>query len=215
MRGNSPTLDYITRTFVREPAIIAAARAEGEKRVSGMQISPYEGKLLQWLVQICGAKHILEIGTFMGVSTLWMADALPADGTIVSLEARAEHAALARAHVAASSHAERIKIMEIEALKWLNAQAPEARFDLVFMDAVKAEYVACLAAVEKLLKPRAWIIGDNTLLFGVLSGENPGGASAAAKDSMMAFNATLADSSRYESILLPTPEGMTVARRKS
>ena len=76
-RSSGATLDYITRTFVREPDYIAQSRAEGEKRRAGMQISAYEGHLLQWLVRISGAKNILEIGTFMGTSALWMAGGLP------------------------------------------------------------------------------------------------------------------------------------------
>ncbi len=211
-RDYGPTLGYITRTFVREPEYISVSRAEGERRRAGMQISPYEGHLLQWLLGIAGAASILEIGSFMGTSALWMASGLPAHGHITSLEFDAEHANIAAAHVAASAHASQIEIVHADAHAWIAARPATPQFDLVFIDAEKKGYADYLDAVLPRLKPRGWILGDNTLLFGALSRENPDGASAAAIASMRRFNETLADSARFESLLLPTPEGMTVAR---
>ena len=213
MRGATPTLDYITRTFVREPEWIMAARDQGEALVPGMQISPYEGHVLAWLVKLSGAQHILEIGTFMGVSTLWMASALPAGGTLTSLEFRREHAALARAHVAQSPHAHQVTIVEGDGLAWLRAQHAAPRFDMMFIDAEKRAYPDYLEEGLRLLTPRGWVVGDNTLLFGALSGDTPDAASKEAVAAMQRFNTTLADASQFTSVLLPTPEGMTVARR--
>ena len=213
-RSDGATLEYITRTFVHEPDYIARIRAEGERRRAGMQISSFEGHLLAWLVNISGAKNILEIGTFMGVSTLWMASALPDGGNITSLECDAAHAQIAAAHVAASLHKNSVNIIHTNAHEWLSATPATPQFDLVFIDAEKKGYADYLDAVLPRMRPRGWVVGDNTLLFGALSGENPDGASAAAIASMRRFNQTLADSSRFESLLLPTPEGMTVARLK-
>lgn len=211
-RSDGATLDYIARTFVHEPDYIARIRAEGETRRAGMQISPFEGHLLAWLVGISGAKNILEIGTFMGVSTLWMASALPDGGNITSLECDATHAQIAAAHVAASPHKNSVNIIHTNAHEWLSATPATPQFDLIFIDAEKKGYADYLDAVLPRLRPRGWVVGDNTLLFGALSGENPDGASAAAIASMTRFNQTLADSGRFESLLLPTPEGMTAAR---
>lgn len=211
-RSGGLTMDYITRTFVREPEYIARARAEGERRHPGMQISPYEGHLLQWIVRISGAANILEIGTFMGVSTMWMAGVLPAGGKLISLEFSAEHANIAAQHIAASPHAPRVEIIHTDAHAWIEKTPATPQFDLVFVDADKAGYADYLDVILPRLSNRGWIIGDNTLLFGALSGENPDGASAAAKASMQKFNETLADNARFESVLLPTTEGLTVAR---
>ncbi len=213
-RSAGLTMDYITRTFVREPDYIAAARIEGERRRPGMQISPYEGHLLQWLVGISGAANILEIGTFMGVSAMWVAGAVPEGGQITSLEFSADHAQIAAQHVAASPHKNAIEIIHADAHTWI-ANTPETpQFDLVFIDAEKKGYADYLDAILPRMKPRGWIIGDNTLLFGALSGENPEASNAAAKASMQRFNATLADATLFESVLLPTAEGLTVARLK-
>ncbi|MDX2095087.1 MAG: class I SAM-dependent methyltransferase [Alphaproteobacteria bacterium] len=211
-RDHGATMAYISRIFVREPEYLAAARAEGERRRPGMQISPYEGHLLQWLVRVSGAGNILEIGTFMGTSALWMAGGLPEGGHITSLEFEAEHAALAAAHSAASPHAARITVVQADAHAWLAQTPPSPQWDLVFIDAEKKGYADYLEAVLPRLRPRGWIIGDNTLLFGALSGENPRAASTAAKTSMQRFNETLADPARFEAVLLPTAEGLTVAR---
>lgn len=213
-RAEGKTLDYITRTFVDEPHHAAAIREEGERRRAGMQISSYEGALLAWIVSISGAKRILEIGTFMGYSTLWMASALGKDGHIDSIEADASHAKQAHLHVQSAAQAKQITIHHSDATAWLKAQKQAPHYDLVFIDADKRNYANYLEWVLPLLNPRGWIVGDNTLLFGALSGENPDGASNEAKLAMMKFNETLADGSRFEGMLLPTPEGLTVARLK-
>lgn len=212
-RAEGKTLDYITRTFVGEPDYIAQMRAEGERRRAGMQVSSYEGALLAWVVAISGAKRILEIGTFMGYSTLWMASAMPRDGHITTLEFDAAHAHQAREHVQHSPHKKQIDVVTTDALEWLQSYTGE-KFDLVFIDADKRNYFNYLNASVKLLNPRGWVVGDNTLLFGALSGENPDGAREEAKAAMLQFNDALADGTRFDGMLLPTPEGLTAARLK-
>lgn len=211
-RSSGLTMDYITRTFVREAEYIAVARAEGEQRRAGMQISPYEGHLLQWIVRISGAKNILEVGTFMGVSTLWMAGGLPEGGRITSLEFDGAHAALAKAHVAASPHKNSVEIVHTDAHEWIANTQPRPQFDLVFIDAEKKGYPVYLEALLPRLNAHGWVVGDNTLLFGALSGERPHASNQASIEAMHIFNETLADASRFESVLLPTAEGLTVAR---
>ena len=211
-RDHGPVLDYITRTFVREPGWITTARGAGEQRRPGMQVSAYEGYLLSWLVSISGAKRILEIGTFMATSTLWMAEGAGDEGRITALEFNAEYAEIARGHVTASPHASRIEIIHTDAKIWLTAQPLAPIYDFVFIDADKPGYADYLDAVLPRMNPRGWIVGDNTLLFGAMAGERPAHVSEAAKASMARFNETLADGLRFETILLPTPEGMTVAR---
>lgn len=213
-RDNGPTLDYITRTFVQEQQWMQAARAEGERRRPGMQVSPYEGHLLRWLVQLSGAKTILEIGTFMGTSTLWLADGMPEGGKLTALEFSAEYADAARAHVAASPHKNRIKIIHTDAHQWIAETPATPTYDMVFIDAEKSGYADYLNAMLPRLNPRGFIVGDNTLLFGAMAGEAPQNVSAAAKASMSRFNQTLADQTRFEALLLPTPEGLTVARMR-
>ncbi len=213
-RDDGPVYDYITRTFVQEPDYIAAARTKGECIRPGMQVSAFEGYLLQWLVQMVGAKNILEIGTFMGTSTLWFARGVGEGGHVTALELTAEYAAAATAHVAASPHANAVRIIHTDAHRWLAQTPATPTYDLVFIDAEKIGYARYLEAVLPRLNPRGVIIGDNTLLFGAMTGENPDAAKPTAVAAIREFNETLADATRFESILLPTPQGLTVARVK-
>lgn len=214
-RNEGKTIDYITRTFVQEPAYIQRMREEGEKRRPGMQVSPYEGSILAWLVAMTGAKHVLEIGTFMGYSTLWMASALPEGGTITSLEFDEGYAHQANQNIHGTPAAKKIHIIRTEALPWLNGQPRKPTYDLVFIDADKRNYFHYLNAVLPLMNPRGTIVGDNTLLWGALSGDAPDAAKNDAKLAMTQFNEALADPARFDSTLLTTPEGLTVARLKA
>jgi len=212
-RNQGKTVAYVGQHFSVEPPYIARMRAEGEKRRPGMQVSAYEGSVLAWVVAISGAKRILEIGTFMGYSTLWMASAMGENGHITSLEFDADYAHQARQNIHGTPAEKRIEIVHAEALQWLQ-QTDHTGYDLVFIDADKRNYFNYLNAVLPKMNPCGWIVGDNTLLFGALSGENPDGARAEAKLAMLQFNEALADPSRFDGMLLTTPEGMTVARLK-
>lgn len=213
-RDHGPTLEYITRTFVNEPAWIRTARMAGDQMRPGMQVSAYEGHLLHWLLRMAGAQTILEIGTFMGTSTLWMAHAAGENGRVTALEFNARYAEQARAHVAASPYANHVEIIHTDAHAWLATRPLQPTYDLVFIDAEKSGYAAYLEAVIPRLNPRGWVVGDNTLLFGAMAGDVPKNVSASALASMQQFNGMLAQDARFESVLLPTPEGLTVARLK-
>lgn len=208
-RTQGQLAEYLSNTFVGEDAF-AHVRAEGEKRHPGMQVSPYEAHLLAWLVTISGAKRILEVGTFMGYSTLFMARALPKDGSIVSLEKSDESAKIATQHVAQDK---RITVVCTDALEYIRNYSDE-KFDLIFLDAEKRQYPAYLEAALPHLNPHAWVLADNSLLWGAVSGEDPKAASKEATEAMRKFNALLADKSKFDGVLLTTPEGLTVARRK-
>jgi predicted O-methyltransferase YrrM len=208
-RTQGKLADYLAQTFVGDDPF-APVRAEGEKRHPGMQVSPYEAHLLAWLVTISGAKRILEVGTFMGYSALYMASALPKDGSIITLEKSDENANIAAQHVAQEK---RIEVVCTDALAWIKNYAGET-FDLIFLDAEKRHYPNYLEAVLPYLSPNAWILADNSLLWGAVSGEAPKAASKEATEAMRRFNALLADKTKFDGVLLTTPEGLTVARRR-
>lgn len=208
-RDTSAIWQYLTRTWVgRDP--FADVRAAGEALHPGMQLSPYEAYLLQWLVRISGARHILEIGSFAGYSACWLAGGLPASGTLTTLEKQREHAALARRH---TQHDKRIHVVETDARDWLNAYRG-APFDFLFIDGEKRRYGDYLDAALPLLTSAAWIVADNTLLFGALAGTAERNIAPETIAAMQQFNARLADARYFESVLLPTAEGLTVARRR-
>lgn len=211
-RDNTAALRYIHEVFVREPAWLAPVREAGEARRPGMQLSPYEGHLLRWLVQLTGTRRVLEIGTFMGYSALWMA---AGGAQVTTLESSVEVATIAAQHIAASPHASQVSVVSVDALAWLAAQPPQPQFDLLFIDAEKRSYVQYLEAALPLLHPRALVVGDNTLLWGAVHGETDTRASPEAIAAMRHFNTLLANPAHFDGVMLPTPEGLTVARLKA
>src|SRR5919201_5645404 len=93
--------DYITNLFVPpDPALEAAIHATSDAGMPLINVAPNQGKLLHVLALAHGARSILEIGTLAGYSTIWLARALPAGGTLITLEADPRHAEVARANLA-------------------------------------------------------------------------------------------------------------------
>ena len=213
-RSDTPdaALRYITETFVEEDNLLRRIRAEGEARRPGMQVSAAEGKLLHLLVKLAGARRVLEIGTFVGYSSLWMARALPEDGALVTLEADAVHAQVARSFFDGSDVAQKIILHEGKALETLPGLS--GPFGLVFIDAMKLEYARYLDLIEPMVPSGGLIVGDNSFLFGAVYGEPRERTSTAALQAMQEFNQRLSSPVHYDAILLPTHEGMTVARKK-
>jgi len=122
------------------------------------EVSPLQGRMLELLARISGARRILELGTLAGYSTLWLARALPPDGELVTIEANPEHAAVARRNLAADA---RITVLEGRA-----TDVPatlSGTFDLVFLDAEKRENAAYLGALLPLMRPGTVLVSDNVV----------------------------------------------------
>lgn len=143
---------------------LAAATAAGLPPIA---VTPLQGRLLQLLVRLRGARAVLEIGTLGGYSALWLARGLPETGRLVTLERDPHHAAVARATFARAGLADRIALRDGDALATLPAlHAEGARFDLVFIDADKANVPAYYEWALRLATPGAAIIVDNVVRRG-------------------------------------------------
>ena len=211
-RKHSTLRDYIDQHFAPEDALLQQVRAAGEERRAGMQISAGEGKLLYMFAKLIGAKRILEVGCFMGYSAISMARALPNDGELITLEYSDDYADAAQSHFEASGLP--IQLIRGKALDSI-AQLRGA-FDLIFIDADKANYAHYLEATLPLLRTGGLIIGDNTLLFGAMIGEEPTArVSPSAIAAMTQFNARMNDGAPLEGILIPTEEGLTIAQKRA
>lgn len=220
MREKTNTLDpdclqYLNQTFGLEDQELASIRKHAaEQNREGMQVSPYEGQILQSLVRWSGASRVLELGTLFGYSTMWMARALGDDGKLVTVEKSKERHQFATRALATLDVAGKVTLLcgDIEALKAdLEAMAP---FDFVFIDANKSAYLKHLMWVEPLVKKEGFIVGDNTFMFGgVYGAEIESKWSPSVIENMKKFNDRLADRQLYQASLLPTPEGLTVAQK--
>jgi caffeoyl-CoA O-methyltransferase len=138
-------------------------------------VSPSEGKLLHVMALLCNAKRILEIGTLAGYSTIWMARALPPDGTIITIEFDPAHADVARANFARANLRHRIDLRVGRALDVLPQLQAERvpPFDLIFIDADKPPYAEYFQWALKLARPGTLIIADNVIRSGaVLDDDN-------------------------------------------
>ncbi|MFC9060676.1 O-methyltransferase [Streptomyces sp. NPDC057074] len=151
-----------------DPALEAALRESEAARLPPVNVTATQGKLLQLLTQIQGARTILEIGTLGGYSTIWMARALPADGRLVTLEYSARHAEVATRNLARAGLDALVDVRVGPALESLPKLADEnpAPFDLVFIDADKGNNPHYLEWALKLTSTGSLVVIDNVVREG-------------------------------------------------
>lgn len=144
---------------------VAAMEAGG---LPGIQVEPTTGKLLNLLARMVHAERILEIGTLGGYSTIWLARALGADGTLITLEANPDYAAVAQRNIAGAGLTEVVDLRVGPALEALPKilDADEGPFDLVFIDADKSNQDKYLAYALNLTRVGSVIVGDNVVRGG-------------------------------------------------
>jgi predicted O-methyltransferase YrrM len=162
----------------KDPALEAALLANRQAGLPAIDVSRLQGKFLALMVQISGAKRILEIGTLGGYSTIWLARAVGEGGSVVTLEAEAAHARVARANLDAAGLGERVEIRLGPAIQTLPALADGAYapFDLFFIDADKRSNPEYLGWALRLSRPGSIIIIDNVVRDGKVldaSGTDP------------------------------------------
>ncbi|MFN2420454.1 MAG: O-methyltransferase [Gemmatimonadota bacterium] len=207
---------YIRDRFAPEDEVLAAiARRAIETGVAPMQLTSEVGKMLHVLALAVGARRILEVGTLLGYSAIWMARALPIDGRLTTIEIDHHRAAEAREWIARAGVADRVEVKSGPALDVLPALASEARdgrapYDFVFIDAAKQEYPAYLDWALELVRPGSVIAADNTLLGSAGSVVDAASATPALA-AVKAFNERLATDARLISTIVPIREGVSIS----
>jgi predicted O-methyltransferase YrrM len=162
---------YLTDLLVpADPALEAAREASAAAGLPPHEVSPSQGKLLELLARLQGARTILEIGTLGGYSTIWLARALPADGSLITLEADPGYAEVARANLARAGLADVVQLRAGAALDTLPRLAAEGRgsFDLIFIDADKASNPEYLGWALELSRRGSLIVADNIVRAGTV-----------------------------------------------
>ena len=161
---------FICETVVEEDeGLRRAVSAAGEAGLPSIQVSPPQGKLLQLLVRLVGAKRVLEFGTLGGYSAILMARALPESGRLVTLEANPEYAEVARRSIDAAGVGEKVEIRVGPALEALPGLEEAAPFDLVFIDADKVNTPNYFAWALERTRPGGLIVADNVVRDGSLA----------------------------------------------
>lgn len=177
----------------------------------GRQVSgPTVGALLRQFVLLLQPRRVLEIGTFSGYATVWMAGALPGNGRIDTVEINDEMEPLIREGFARAGVADRVRLHIGDALAVIPTL--EKPFDLVFIDADKRDYVAYYQAVVDDVRPGGLILADNVLWDGkVYADPMPRDRQTVG---LHAFNDLVAGDSRVDSFILPLRDGLNIIRKK-
>lgn len=176
----------------------------------GMQIGPEQGAFTTLLTRICGAREIVEIGTFTGYSSICFARGLPDDGRLLALDVSDEWTSVARRYWERAGVADKITLRLGPALDSLRELPREPRFDLAFLDADKEGYVDYWEELVPRVRPGGLILADNTLSHGrVVDTTNTSPAVQGIRD----FNRRLVEDDRVTQVLLPIGDGLTLARK--
>lgn len=158
----------------------AAIEANRKADLPAIDVTSLQGRFLELLVRVTGARRVLEIGTLGGYSTLWLTRALPEGGIVVTLELEPKHAEIARKNLQNAGLADRVDLRVGAASESLAAIVREpageqvAPFDFIFIDADKAGYPDYLQWSLRLSRPGTLIVADNVVRDGeVIDPENP------------------------------------------
>jgi predicted O-methyltransferase YrrM len=202
-------LNYITSRGIPELPVMAELRAQTEKlgTPARMQIDAHQGQVMAFLVQLTGARRVLEIGTFTGMSALWLARALPAGGALHCCDINGEWADIARAFWKKSGLENKITLHLAPALETLPKFADDF-FDVVFVDADKGNYQNYIDAAARLLRVGGLLMVDNTLWSGEVVDEH---TIDKVTRTIQGVNNKLAADPRFQSVILPIGDGLTVA----
>jgi predicted O-methyltransferase YrrM len=161
---------YIADRLVpADPVLDAVLAANAAAGLPPHDVSPPQGKLLNLLARMAGARRILEIGTLGGYSTIWLARALPDGGTVVTLEADPAHAEVARENFVRAGLTDRIDLRTGRALDTLPTLAGGPLFDLIFIDADKPSNPDYLVWSLRLSRPGTVIVADNVVREGAVA----------------------------------------------
>ena len=205
---------YVEELFAPQDEALKAAVEESQRAgLPEIQVSPNEGKLLQLLAQMVGARRILEVGTLGGYSAINLARGMAEDGVLISLELDEHHAEVARRNVERAGLAEKVEIRVGDARELLAGlvEGNEGPFDLIFIDADKEGYPEYLEWALRLSRPGSLILGDNTIWGGTIIDPQDNSTRA-----IHEFNERVAGDPRLNGIALPLLreriDGLTIAR---
>ena len=175
-----------------------------------MLSGPVQGRFLKMLVEISGAKRILEIGSFTGYSSCWMALGLPEGGYLDALEINDELEDLMREGWQRAGVEDRIRLHIGDALESLSTL--EGPYDLIFVDANKRQYSEYYRLCLPLLRKGGLLVADDTLWDGKVYASPP--SHDAQTKGLLEFNGIVASDPAVETVILPLKDGLTVIRKK-
>jgi caffeoyl-CoA O-methyltransferase len=205
VRASTETPDDVAADLIAE----TAAMAERGEASASMQIGPEQGAFMQLLTRALGVRRAVEIGTFTGLSALYVARGLPDDGSLLCLDVNEDWTAVAQRYWARAGLSDRIELRLGRAIDTLRGLPAEPTFDLAFVDADKTGYAAYLEELHPRLTDNAVVLVDNTLWSGRVLEPHSDDDRAIAE-----LNASLVADPRWETVLLPIADGLTMLRKR-
>lgn len=212
---DSALYHYLLDVSLRETPLLKRLREEtAQLSTARWQIAPEQGQFMALLVQLMGARRIVEVGTFTGYSALCMAQAMPEDGRLICCDIPNDYNATAERYWREAGLSTRIEQRLAPALLTLAALEREGlagSIDMLFIDADKANYPAYLEYALRLVRQGGLILFDNTLWSGRVLEESPESADTRA---IQALNRALRDDPRIDLSLLPLGDGLSLCRKR-
>ncbi|MDE5586671.1 MAG: O-methyltransferase [Muribaculaceae bacterium] len=205
--------EYVDSHISPEPEHLRLLTRESNLRlVNGRMVSGHlQGRILKMLTQICAPRLAVELGTFTGYSGLCIAEGLPEDGRLVTIEVDDELEDFIRRQLESSDAGQKVELRIGPALE-ICRQFPDESVDMMFIDADKRQYPAYLEEAARMLRPGGLIIADNTLWSGHVC--DPAYQDAQTRG-VRQFNDLAAARPDFETVILPIRDGISLLRKCS
>jgi len=207
--------DYLLRLGVREPLPLQELReATDLEEMSEMRSAPEQGQFMAMLLRLIGARRVIEVGTYTGYATLWMALSLPLDGKVITCDVSERWTFVAHRFWEQAGVAHKVHLELGPAMKTLDgllAKGEANAFDFAFIDADKVNYDGYFERCLQLVKPGGIIAIDNVLWGGsVIDADNR----EVSTEAIRGLNAKLQNDDRIDLAMLPIADGLTLAVKR-
>ena len=203
-----PVDDYLYRMLPEREAVLAEMEGyAGEHNIP--IVGPVVARVLQQLALMIHARTVFELGSAIGYSTIWWAQAVGEKGRVVYTDGDSKNADRARRYFDRAGVSGRIKIHVGDALEYLSEQKDE--FDIIFNDVDKEDYPRVLRLVSPRLRKGGLFVTDNVLWSGRVAEKNPADRNTRA---ILEFNRLLCASPDFYTTILPIRDGIAVALKK-
>ncbi len=201
--------EYLSQNSDKEPEILSRLNKETHQKIlqPRMLSGHIQGRFLSLISKIKSPLHVLEIGTYTGYGTLCLAEGLATNGKIFTIDRNEELINIQNKYFEESGNRDKIVQLTgnaVDILMGLNEN-----FDLIFIDADKENYIKYFEIVSKKLNPNGIIISDNVLWSGKVVEESDNDQET---DTLKKFNKLLSKDERFETIILPLRDGLSISR---
>ena len=203
--------NYVNQLFVREDDMLAFVRQQtAEQGLPQINLQPREGRMIQLLVMMTGARKIIEVGTLAGYSAIWIARGLPEGGRLFTIEKSSQHASLARSHLDRAGLGGKVTVLQGDGMQILPKLERDAPYDLMFIDADKSNYPNYLQWAVQHLR-----IGGTVMAHNAFWGGRIFAPQSEDDRRLVDFNQALAQHPALESTIIEVGDGLALGVKVS